>query len=258
VRRVVCWFSCGVTSAVAAKLTLEDFPNEDVRVVYCDTRSEHPDNARFLRDCAEWFGRDIEIVGSRSFSDIWDVFVKTRWLVGPAGARCTTELKKLVRRAYELPGDLQVFGFDASEPGRAERFRLNNLEVDLRTPLLLRGLSKADCADIVMRAGLEVPEMYRLGYRNANCVGCVKGGAGYWNKIRRDFPTVFWRMARLERELGASIVRIQSSNGSRNRVFLDELPPTAGHYASEPALECGLLCGVQEELFPKAAPVAPP
>ena len=41
---------------------------------------------------------------------------------------------------------------------------------------------------LIERAGLRLPEMYRLGYANANCVGCVKGGAGYWNKIRRDFP----------------------------------------------------------------------
>ena len=41
--RVVCWFSCGITSAVAAKLTLSDFPDHDVRIVYCDTASEHPD-----------------------------------------------------------------------------------------------------------------------------------------------------------------------------------------------------------------------
>ena len=32
-------------------------------------------------------------------------------------------------------------------------------------------------------------------------------------------------------------------------VFLDELDPDAGNYEAEPALECGLLCGVQEELF---------
>lgn len=30
--------------------------------------------------------------------------------------------------------------------------------------------------------------MYDLGYANNNCIGCVKGGIGYWNKIRIDFP----------------------------------------------------------------------
>ncbi len=33
--------------------------------------------------------------------------------------------------------------------------------------------------------------MYRLGYVNNNWVGGWKGGMGYWNKIRVDFPDVF-------------------------------------------------------------------
>ena len=34
------------------------------------------------------------------------------------------------------------------------------------------------------------------------------------------------------------------SNGKRwrKRVFLDELPPNAGRYKSEPDIECGVLC----------------
>lgn len=248
--RVVCWFSCGVTSAVAAKLTLSDFPDHDVRIVYCDTSSEHPDNARFLTDCEKWYGQKIEQVSSTKYADIWDVFEKTRWLVGPAGARCTTELKKVVRRNYEQPDDIQVFGFDSSERERAGRFRDNNIEINLRTPLIERGLSKADCADIILRAGIEVPMIYRLGYRNANCIGCPKGGAGYWNKIRTDFPDVFKRMSTMERKLDVSIIRKKRRGSDEvDRVFLDELNPDDGNYASEPALECGLLCGVQEELF---------
>ena len=35
------------------------------------------------------------------------------------------------------------------------------------------------------------PLMYDLGYPNNNCIGCVKGGMGYWNHIRKDFPEVF-------------------------------------------------------------------
>ncbi len=37
--------------------------------------------------------------------------------------------------------------------------------------------------------------MYDLGYPNNNCIGCVKGGMGYWNKIRKDFPEVFQKRA---------------------------------------------------------------
>jgi hypothetical protein len=85
--------------------------------------------------------------------------------------------------------------------------------------------------------------MYRLGYRNNNCIGCVKGQAGYWNKIRRDFPKVFRRMAKVERSLNAAICKTERG-GERQRVFLDELPKDAGRY-EDLDITCGLFCGEQ-------------
>lgn len=238
-RRVVSWFSCGVTSAVATKLCIKRFPN--TIVAYCDTGSEHEDNARFIRDCEAWYGRPIQILKSPDYADIWDVFEKTRWLVGVGGARCTTELKKLVRRSFELPDDLQVFGFDSSEEQRATRFKKNNPEVTAWFPLIEQHASKEDCLLIVRDAGIELPAMYRLGYQNNNCVGCVKGQAGYWNKIRTDFPDVFDRMSKVERKLGAAICKTEAG-GKRRRLFLDELPPDAGRY-EDLDITCGLFCG---------------
>jgi hypothetical protein len=79
--------------------------------------------------------------------------------------------------------------------------------------------------------------MYLLAYRNNNCIGCVKGGMGYWNKIRRDFPDVFARMAQLEQHIGATVLR---SNG--RRLPLVDLDPKAGRYTDEPNIECSILC----------------
>jgi 3'-phosphoadenosine 5'-phosphosulfate sulfotransferase (PAPS reductase)/FAD synthetase len=239
--RVVAWFSCGATSAIATKLALERF-GPRVTVAYCDTGSEHDDNVRFMADCERWLGMTIEVVRSERYKDIWEVFEKTRYLAGVRGARCTVELKKGVRERFQEPGDLQVFGFDSSEAARAERFRQNNPDVRAWFPLLEAGLSKQDCLDRLIGAGIELPAMYRLGYTNNNCIGCVKGQSGYWNKIRRDFPEVFARMAKLEREIGAAICKSYAT-GERERVFLDELPPDAGRYESELDLKCGLICG---------------
>ena len=240
--RTVCWFSAGAASAVATKLVLADPPTDDIVVAYTDPGSEHPDNKRFLTECEHWLETPIVRLRSAKYADTWQVFTEGRFLVSPYGALCTAELKKKVRYAFERPDDLQVFGYTAEEQHRADRFRQQNPGVNLLTPLIDRGLTKDDCLAIIQRAGIELPAMYRLGYRNNNCIGCVKGGMGYWNKIRRDFPDVFDRMAGIERDLNATILR---DNGQP--LFLDELDPARGSHSDEPSFECSLLCTLAEQ-----------
>ena len=228
--RTVVWWSAGAASTVAARLTLTQ--NPAALLVYCETGSEHDDNRRFLTDCERWLEKPILRIRSEAYRDIWDVFERTRFLVGPRGARCTTELKKKVRQSFALAGDVNVFGYTVEERNRIERFKLTNPEISVAFPVAEANLSHADCLALVERAGIELPKMYRLGYANNNCIGCVKGGAGYWNKIRRDFPSVFARMALVERSLGRTVL---------GDVSLDELSPERG---SEPesTIECSLFC----------------
>lgn len=234
--RTVSWFSCGAASAVAAKLIVNEIP--DTIVARCVIDNEHPDNDRFARDAAQWFGKTVVNLRSDKYADCWDLWRKRRYLNGPAGALCTVEMKKLVRRAFSEPEDVHVFGFTLEEEARAERFRLNNIEIDARFPLIEQRIGKAACYEIVKyEARIELPAMYRLGYHNANCVGCVKGGAGYWNKIRVDFPEVFDRMAALETEIGASCI-----NGKP----LATLDPKVGRHTDLELPDCGLFCGENE------------
>lgn len=229
--RVLCWFSCGDASAVAAKFALSLY--ENVEVLYCDTFAyEHPDNKRFFNDAQSWLAVPIKILKSEKYTDIYDVFRKTRFLRGPHGARCTTELKKNVRKAYQTIDDVHIFGYTVEEKHRIDRFHKENPDLIAKFPLFEHGITKADCHKIIHQAGIELPMMYKLGFHNNNCIGCVKGKKGYWNKIRVNFPDAFWMMAKLERELNFSLCG----------VFLDELPPDAGNYKSEPDIECGVLC----------------
>lgn len=230
--RVLVWFSCGAASACAAKLTLEQYP--DAEVLYCDTlKYEHPDNLRFLRDIENWIDKPVIFLRSEDYSDIFDVFKKTKWLVGNGMARCSIELKAKVRQAYARPDDTHVLGLCSDEAGRIAKFEIDNPELYLKWTLQEMGWSKQTCIAYLNQAGIELPAMYRLGYNNNNCIGCVKGGRGYWNKIRQDFPKAFARMAAQERQMNVSIFP---------EYFLDEMPRTAGNHKKELSIECSVVC----------------
>ncbi|TPK14136.1 hypothetical protein [Mesorhizobium sp. B2-5-11] len=246
--RIVSWFSCGAASAVATKLAIQAADGREVVVAYCDTfKREHPDNRRFMADCEAWFGQKVLILGNDEYERDTDVvFRKTRFLVGPRGARCTAELKRSVRLGFQRPNDKVVIGYGADEyETRHERLTQSEPLVDFWPILYERGLTHDDCLGIVERAGIELPTMYKLGYRNNNCIGCVKGQAGYWNKIRVDFPERFAEMAQIERELGRAICKrewVEDGVRKLERIPLDRLPPDLGNYGTEPDISCGIIC----------------
>jgi len=235
-QRVLAWFSCGANSAVATKMTLNKYGAENVDIVNCDTGGEHPDNIRFMMDCEEWFGKKVTVLKNEKYEDHFDVWEKERWINGIRGARCTTELKKVLRFAYQRIDDIQIFGYSAEELSRMERFNQTFPEVITEYPLYDSGLQKSDCVGMLMKVGIDIPVMYKLGYNNNNCIGCCKGGAGYWNKIRKDFPEHFERASKLEQDIGHAIVRVKGE-----ATFLKDLPPTAGKH-DEQMPSCDFLC----------------
>ena len=239
--RVVVWFSCGSASAVAAKLAIDAY-EERVEVVYCDTLStEHPDNARFFKDVQTWLGVSIKVIRSNNYTDIDDVFTRTKYMAGIAGARCTTELKKIPRLAYQHERDTHVFGYTKEEEKRAADFEKNNPQLVVDWVLIDQQVSKADCQSMLSEAKIPLPVMYSLGFDHNNCIGCPKATSpGYWNRVREHFPEVFDRRAHQSRLIGARLVRIKGV-----RKFLDELPRDA--YAPDDAIDCGPICQAPAE-----------
>jgi len=227
--RVLAWFSCGACSTVALKKALEEYP--DLTPVYCDTGGEHPDNKRFLKDVEDWLKVKVTILKNPKYEDHFDVFEKTKFLISPQGARCTGELKKLLRHQFQQPNDLQVFGYSFDEIHRADRFKESFPEVLSWFPLIELKITKQQAIGYLWKEGIKLPEMYKLGYNNNNCIGCVKGGKGYWNKIRKDFPEHFGRMSKIERSLGIKM----------HDKFLDEMGADEGNHKNE-QISCDFIC----------------
>jgi len=242
---IVAWWSAGVTSAVACKMALEMYENVELYYIGIDTA--HSDNERFKSDCENWYGKKIKLIKSKEANDQFDVIEKTGAVNTPQGAPCTRILKKEVRYELEALHGLSLFNenvinnqvwgfeFEKKEINRAIRHGQQYSYTNPLFPLIEKGINKNQCAGLLLNAGIELPEMYKLGYNNNNCIGCVKGGKGYWNKIRIDFPFVFKRMAEIERKVGYSCI---------NGTFLDELNPKAGRMTKEIMPSCSIICEV--------------
>lgn len=246
--RMLCWFSCGGPSAVAAKKAIELYGNtHEVLVVNCDTRSsEHLDNYRFSAECEKWFGQPIVYLKSHEFKTVDEVFTKTRYMAGVRGARCTTELKKIPRLKFAQADDVHVFGYTKHEMKRVREFESRNPDMFLKWILVELGMSRRDCLWHLHYAGIKQPAMYDLGFDNNNCPGCVKASSPwYWDRVRTHFPDVFKRRCEQSRAIGCRLVEIHH----HDRIFLDELPP--GPFKKprrKENLSCGPECGIQQKL----------
>lgn len=233
-RKKVAWFSCGASSFLAAYLSKPD------EIIYIHIDDQHEDSLRYLHDCEKLLGKEIKILQSFQYTSVDDVVRKTKYINGVAGAMCTNVLKKRVRKLWEKQNKginlTYVWGFDLDEKHRAERLIYSMTAFKHEFPLIDSSLTKKDIHGICERLGLKRPAMYDMGYSNNNCIGCVKGGMGYWNKIRVDFPEAFKLRAESERFIGASCI---------NGIYLDELDPSAGRMEKEIMEECGIFCQLQ-------------
>lgn len=208
-KKVICWWSGGITSAVACKLAIDLYDKDNCRVIMLDTKNEHKDTYRFKRDCEKWYDLEIEVLSviGDTYKSIEDVWYKHKQLNTANGAVCSYMLKRKVREKWEKSNEwsYQVFGFEFEnkEINRAKALKLNHSHTNPIFPLLMFGLSKQDCIEIVNNENIKIPVPYQLGYQNNNCLktGCISGGIGYWQKIQREMPDVFSKMAKIEHDL---------------------------------------------------------
>ena len=250
---IAVWFSCGAASAVAAWQTIRQYPMANIRILNNPIAEEDEDNLRFLcdvedwlREGTEWDGR-IEFVRNvkypkQSCVEVWD---DVSFMSGKDGAPCTKFLKKHARQEWEKQNriDYHVLGFTADEAKRHVRFTTTERENVL--PVLINArITKADCYQILMKAGLRLPRVYLEGYPNANCIGCCKATSPtYWNHVRQTRPEIFAERAEQSRRIGARLVRVKGE-----RIFLDELDPKAnGRPMKNMDFECGVFCEERDD-----------
>jgi hypothetical protein len=207
---IAVWFSCGVASAVAAKVTLDKFGYLPIRILNTPVVEEDEDNLRFKDDVEKWLGVKVETLihskwPNHSAEEIWK---KYGFMSNNFGAECTRTLKKGARYEFEKNNEVSrhVLGFTAEEGRRVKSFIEG--ESDKLLPVLYDAkITKAMCFDIIKKAG-----------------------------IKRTRPEVFAKRSALSREIGCRLTRVKNK-----RIFLDELKVTdKGRKMKD--WDCGVFC----------------
>lgn len=261
-KKIIGWWSGGITSAVACKIAIDLYGKENVRIIFIDTMNEDDDTYRFKDDCAKWYDVEIETIKHEKFNSIEDVWIKYKALNNAKGAVCSSTLKRTVRETWEKTNEWkhQVFGFDLDENKRAKGMVLNHSQTKPIFPLMMFGYSKKDCIKIVQDANIEVPNMYKLGFLNNNCfvTGCVQAGVGYWQKMGREYPDKFDKMAAMEHKLtdlkGKPVTMLKDQSKGGGLVFLKPHPdyPNIKDISMmkgrepKPLVDCNGFCGVND------------
>lgn len=262
---VIGWWSGGVTSAVTCKLVLDLYGSENCRIIFIDTKNEGEDTYRFMKDCEKWYNKPIETITgiSDKFPTIESIWRHYKTLNTATGAICSSTLKRDVRVKWEKKNEYkyQAFGFDLDEAKRAKSMSLNHKQARAIFPLMMHGLFKKDCIDIIEKEGIEIPNAYKMGYSNNNCIGrtmCIQGGIGYWQKVQRDDIGKFNKMADLEHELttakGKPVTMLKDQSKGGGFVFLKhnkdypnvkDISMMKGR-EPKPLMECNGFCGTND------------
>lgn len=226
-RRIVVGFSGGVTSAWCAGWALRNYPREEVILLWHDTKEEHPDTYRFLREMAAALGMPItERSDGRSVTEL---FRDEGFLGNNQNAMCSRILKaeqgeKFIDELRENEGVteiIRVFGFSGNERERIQRMQGHAIKAcyAVRFPVAEEKVTKQQCADWCNCEMGVPPSAQYEHFEHANCEGCVKGGYAYWLKVDKHAPHVFEQRAGLEEEFGHPIVR----GGGREHITLRQI-----------------------------------
>ena len=270
-KTIICWWSGGATSAVACKLAVDIFGLDSCEFLMIDTKNEDDDTYRFKKDCEKWYGKKINTISAipERFESIQDVWRKYKSLNIAQGAVCSLHLKMKVRERWQKNNDYkhQVFGYDfqKKEMNRALSIKLNHPTTKAIFPLLMYGYTKSKCMEILEDAGIAIPNSYKYGFQNNNCIktGCVQGGVGYWQKMKREHPDKFIKMANIEHELTnekgkpVTMLKDQSAQAKKSgieKVFLIKHPKYPNHKSIddmpkckvEAIFECNGFCGTDD------------
>lgn len=207
--RVIVGISGGKASAWCAQYCLNKYNKDNVILYFNDTKWEHPDLYRFLKDLESYLNHPITEHSHGSSPE--ELFYQQRALASDRMPFCSKILKAYQLRKFIQDGDIIVFGIGLDEKHRAERIstvyndiaRKRKINLQVSFPIIENNVTREEIDTWLQETGIEEPYLYKLGFTHNNCSGgCVRAGKKQWKKLYELLPEVYADRERVEREVG--------------------------------------------------------
>jgi len=198
-RHIVC-LSGGIASAAMAQW-VEDNIGGDIIYYFNDVKWEHPDLYRFLKDLERVL--NIKITYDNNGMNPEEIFYKNKMLGSNRTPLCSKILKAEMLQKFVKEGDTLYFGIDTQEIHRAARITpiYERFGCKCVFPLIDNFIFKDNAFQIIKDLGIEIPQMYKDGFKHNNCSGgCVRSGRNQWLSLLRKYPDVYADRERIELE----------------------------------------------------------
>jgi 3'-phosphoadenosine 5'-phosphosulfate sulfotransferase (PAPS reductase)/FAD synthetase len=211
-----CSYPGGEGSFCAAVRMKEIVDPNDITLVFCDTKIEHPDLYRFLDESAT--ALNLPLIKLADGRNPWEVFRDVKFQGNSRIAQCSRILKRETMQKYlvTLPEKPTiVLGIDYEEEHRLKEARKNNAGYRVIAPLCDPPyLSRLARREMLQNYNLERPVLYKRGFPHNNCGGfCVKAGLAQFKLLlETDRARYLWHEGQQE-----TLVR---ENPSLNKPFL--------------------------------------
>ncbi len=225
----VVMYSGGKASWLAALRVKERFGddlNNNITLLFTDTKTEDADLYRFLREGAEKL--ELSLVEIADGRDIWQVFKDRRFLGTNRVPLCSRILKQepsetWVRENCDPETSVMHFGIDWTEIHRCDRIAKHWDPIEVDFPLLWEPMAdKSDVDEHLAAANIEPPRLYALGAPHNNCGGmCVRAGKAHFKWAIKAIPEVYDEWADKEEEVrthlnsNIAILRDTASRGGQ-------------------------------------------
>jgi hypothetical protein len=197
-------FSGGVGSAMAAYLVTQQYPKEDIILLYHDVPDGQDDDTyRFNEDISKFLG--IPITEASDGRTLWEVISAHHSLPSMFIPFCTDDLKqKMGEKFYKTVSEPFILytGYCLEEKKRVEKAR-EKMTRPTEFPVYEAGLTSKQCKQIIANEwGIKLPRVYQH-FEHNNCIPCFKSTSyEYWRKVYEYFPERYQLAVKAEQLIG--------------------------------------------------------